>query len=185
MQWTAETFIINTCRNYFLFIHSQLIFTVSSYKFFYSDATQPSPLIWHANVEIVPKAHPGMQNLLAQPPAEWAVTAQHRRAAVPPWCTGVTAGARALPSSGLRPWHGWAEGACAIHIPPWEGEFTASAEMRFQEVNVSYFSWMHINPQVERRWKYLPWVLGFFNRFTTAKGKATKNLDFLMVWEQQ
>lgn len=116
---------------------------------------------------------------------EWAVTAQHRRAAVPPWCTGVTAGARALPSSGLRPWHGWAEGACAIHIPPWEGEFTASAEMRFQEVNVSYFSWMHINPQVERRWKYLPWVLGFFNRFTTAKGKATKNLDFLMVWEQQ
>lgn len=163
MKWTAKTFIINTRRNHFLFIHSQLIFTVFSYKFFYSDATQPSPLMWLASLETVPKAHPGVQNLLAQPPAgassHWAAQAGSS-ASVMLGCDCRSQSSAQL-SSGLKPSHGRAEGARGIHIPPWEGEFPASAEMRFQEVNVSYFSWMHINPKGERRWKYLPWFFFF------------------------
>lgn len=117
---------------------------------------------------------------------ERAVTEQHRQAAVPQWCLGVTAGARALLSSAqLRPQTiarpGW---GCAWHPHPSVGGRIRSISR--DEISGGECKLLQLNahqPSGGAKMKIFTLIFFFFNRFTIAKGKAMKTLDFLIVWD--
>lgn len=178
MKWTAETFRINSHRNYSLFTHRQLIFTGICYKLFYSGVTQYGQVPWYSlpSWRLSQKPGQGCRDVLAQPQ-------QGRQQ-----CPAMPRAALGLQGSELCPPQpqtilGWA-GLCHPH-PSVGGRAHSIRRWDFRR----WISATSAECTLTLRWSedenICPDFFFFLNRFTIAKGKAIKNPDFLMVWEQQ
>lgn len=169
MKWTAKTFVINSHRNYSPFIHRQLIFTGFSCELFHSDATQYGQGHWYCPSSRGRKAECAGTAPSSRGRQQCPKSAEGRAG---------TAGARALLTSGLKPPHG-----CGIHSLCGRESSQHQERWDFRRRTEATSAECALTLRWSQDENICPDFL--LNRLTIAKGKAIKNLDFLMVWEQQ